>query len=78
MHKSTKIWLTIFFMSAFSTYGQSKFETFYREEAETVIVKGQIIGQHQDYLYVIYKKKFYSCWISLFPNELLACRTIKK
>ena len=57
MHKSTIIWLTIFFMSAF-TYGQSKFEDFRLEEAETIIVKGKTIGQHEDKLYVIYKKNF--------------------
>ena len=77
MHKSTIIWLIIFFMSAFSSYGQSKSERFGGEEAETIIVKGDVIMVNErDYLIVKYKNRLYECISRIFPDGYISCHRL--
>ncbi len=77
MHKSTIIWLTIFFMSAFSTYGQSNFKSFGGEEAENIIVNGDVIMVNErDYMIIKYKNRLYECISRIFLDGYINCHRL--
>ena len=64
-------------MSAFSTYGQGKYETFSGKEAENIIVKGDvIIVKENNYMVIKYKNRLYECISRIFYEGYISCHRL--